>query len=243
MDNKFVGIVLKVIDYKEKDKLINIFSANEGLVLGKLKSVKGQSSKLKVLASPFCLAEFTVASNNGNNVITGGTVIDAFFDITSDIEKYLAGCCVIDFAMQLLKYNTEDNEQLFSLLVNTLKGLNYYNVDAKILLIKFLFEVISIYGFELNINKCICGKEFTDLAYIDLISGDVKCENCINNKILKITNPELKVLRDIKNLNIEKDSQFDCDSELLGSILRLLGNYIYNQFNYKIKINDLINQF
>ena len=62
---KVTGIVLKAIDYREKDKLITIYSVELGLITAVLKGVNSAKAKLKFASLPFCLAEFVLAQRNG----------------------------------------------------------------------------------------------------------------------------------------------------------------------------------
>ena len=67
---KFKGIVLKSIDYKEKDKLLTIFSLELGKLTAVLKGVRQEKAKLKFAAMPFCFAEFVATNVNGYYTIT-----------------------------------------------------------------------------------------------------------------------------------------------------------------------------
>ncbi|MGN1227906.1 MAG: DNA repair protein RecO [Christensenellales bacterium] len=241
MDKKFIGIVIRVVDYKEKDKLVNIFSASEGLVFGKFKSVKGAGSKLKVLASPFCLAEFTGVQTNDKLIITGGEVIDTFFDITADIDKYYVACCVLDFTNFILKYMGEDFQRLFACLISALKVLCYKSVQPKIVLIKFICEVLQFCGLSLQLKTCInCGAEIEGQAFIDVLDCAVKCENCKGEKNIIINNNELQLLNKIIAYDFDSLSNLSCENELQVNLIKILGNYVYCQFDYILKLEQLI---
>ena len=61
METKIIkGIVLSSYDYKEKDKLVEIFSAEQGKIIAILKGCKAPSAKLKFAFQPFCFAEFSI---------------------------------------------------------------------------------------------------------------------------------------------------------------------------------------
>ena len=55
MSNKIKGIVISSIDYKDKDKLITIFSLEKGLITAKLTGVKNPKAKMKPLKRFFVL--------------------------------------------------------------------------------------------------------------------------------------------------------------------------------------------
>ena len=243
MDKKFLGIVISKIDYKEKDNLINIFSADSGLLLCKLKGVKGASSKLKVLASPFCFAEFTGVETNNRIVITGGEVIDTFFDITSNIEKYYAGFVVLDFVKSILKYQNEDSGLLFQIVVNFLKTLSYTEANNRLVLIKALLDIVKVCGYSIDLSNCsMCERELNNGAYIDILDNSVKCENCTSKKNMHLTLNQCELLKEIVKANYE-NLTFDIDTKNTNELLKFVGNYIYCTFDYTIKINDLLTTY
>ena len=248
MEKKFLGVVLNNIDYKEKDKLVSIFSVVDGLVLGKLKSVKRAEAKLKMLSSPFCFAEFIGVENAGKLTITGGDIIDSFFDITKNIESYFVGCCILNYIYSYLKndYSKENLKENFKLLVDSLKTLSYAKSKPKAILIKYFLNHLKLSGYALDFFVCSnCKKGITneESAFIDFIDGGIKCENCTGAKNIEIFSNALNALKQIEE---EKDfykvfeSEKNLNNSALNDALRFLGNYIFLQMNYKIKIEELL---
>lgn len=264
MEKKFLGIVLKCIDYKERDKLVSIFSVVDGLILGKLKGVKGAGAKLKMLSSPFCFAEFMGIEKGGKLTITGGDIIDSFFDITNDIESFYVGCCVLDYIYSYLKSDESDEvlKQNFSNLVSTLKSLCYIDyVPKKVVLIKYFLNVLKLSGYALDFCACsnckkVINEKNNESAFIDFFDGSVKCERCTGIKNIEVFSDVMVALKQIENMHefkVEENvkSCKDCgdgklnnfnnlNNQLLNDVLRFLGNYIFLQMNYKIKIEELL---
>lgn len=264
MDKKFLGIVLKCIDYKEKDKLVSIFSVDDGLILGKLKSVKGAGAKLKMLSSPFCFAEFTGVETAGKLTITGGDIVDSFFDITKNIESYYVGCAILDYIYSYLKSDESGEvlKQNFSNLVGALKSLCYNeNVPKKVILIKYFLNALKLCGYALDFCACsnckkVINAENNESAFIDFFDGSVKCERCVGVKNLEVFSDVVVALKQIENMqelkadekvescvkcgNGELNNFNNLNNQLLNDVLRFLGNYIFLQMNYKIKIEELL---
>ena len=64
------AVVLNSIDYKEKDKLVKLFTAETGVISAVLKGVKSANSKLKFACQPFCFAEFELVKKGEFYTIT-----------------------------------------------------------------------------------------------------------------------------------------------------------------------------
>ena len=53
MEEKASGIVLSAVNYGESDKILNIFTLEQGVVSAKIKGVKKAGAKLRFSAEPF----------------------------------------------------------------------------------------------------------------------------------------------------------------------------------------------
>jgi len=89
------GIIIRSVDYGEKDKIIAIATA-AGVISVKCKGVRSPSSKLKGAVSVLTFGEFSVAEGKGGYTLTGGNVVDSFFDCWSDAEKYAAAMSCLE---------------------------------------------------------------------------------------------------------------------------------------------------
>ena len=70
-DIEITGIVLSSMPYKEKDKLIHIFSIELGLITGILKGVATPKSKLKFAGQPFCFGKFDLTRSHDFYLVKG----------------------------------------------------------------------------------------------------------------------------------------------------------------------------
>ena len=73
------GIVLNSIQYKEKDKLIHIFTVELGNITASLKGVVSAKAKLKFAGQPFCFAKFDLTKSHDFFVVKNVELIDNFF--------------------------------------------------------------------------------------------------------------------------------------------------------------------
>ena len=88
MEEKARGIVLGGVNFGESDKILKIFTLEKGVVSAKIKGVKKAGAKLKFASEPFCLVEFIFSVSSGRRTIIGASLIDSFYPVREDIEKY-----------------------------------------------------------------------------------------------------------------------------------------------------------
>lgn len=177
---KVKGIVLKAADSKEKDKLLHIFTLEKGLVLAKLKGVKNQGAKLKIFSQPFCVAEFILADKNGFYTITNCDVIETFFDVTKDYDRFLIACKFVDAIRKSIIMLEGSEKAAFVFLLKALRELTYSSVDGGLVELKFLCDLVKVCGYKVNLKECLgCFTPFKEnkilLCYDDY---SFYCEGC-----------------------------------------------------------------
>ena len=102
------GIVLSSMPYREKDRLIHIFTIELGKVTAILKGVASPNSKMKFAGQPFCFSKFELTKNNSEfYTVKGVELIDTFFDLTKDYDVYSLSLSMLEISQLILKPNTK----------------------------------------------------------------------------------------------------------------------------------------
>lgn len=211
------GIVLGSIDYKEKDKLVTLFTLENGIITCVLKSVKSEKAKLKFAKEPFCFGEFLISIPS--KIITSVEVEDSFFELTKNIDKLYIACAILDAVKTVLPQG-EKNPAMF---VETLKAIGsicYDDVNDKYVLTKFLLNIFDAVGYKLALNKCsVCGQDFGTKRYINLDFGEIVCSGCKTANCMEISprcHKTFKILFDTPydKLSTLKLSKFSEDEAL-----------------------------
>lgn len=193
-EKKLKGVVISSKDYKEKDKLITIFSLEEGIVMASMKGVRGEKAKLKFAKEIFCFGEFVLENTKGLNVVTQVEIIDNFFGLTNDISKYYEASAIIDI---VAKTSCEQaNPPLFISLLKSLKALCYQSVEKKYVLCKFLIDAFQNLGYKFVTGKCAsCGAILFDKKYFNLNFGEIVCPACRNDFCVAISESGYSALK------------------------------------------------
>jgi DNA repair protein RecO (recombination protein O) len=72
------SIVLKNMDFKETDKLVTVFSEDQGKMRAVAKGVKKPNSSLRACVQPFCCSQLFFNGGRELDVITQGRLLDFF---------------------------------------------------------------------------------------------------------------------------------------------------------------------
>ncbi len=218
---KFTGIVLKSVDYKEKDKLLTIFSLELGKITATLKGVKQEKAKLKFAAMPFCFAEFVASNNNGYLTITECYQIESFYNIISNYNKSITGFLFLEVSCIIMQ-KTPD-EMWFLTLINFLKELEFGTANEKVLQIKFMLKTLNKVGYGLNFSNCLeCGLKFINDVYLNLNTGELECSTCFGVNSLKLTKQQFSILKLIDSLSLTELKGIKQKDDVLTEIVNIL---------------------
>ena len=187
---KTKAIVLGNINYKEKDKLVDLFTLEEGRLLVSMKGVRGEKAKLKMAKEPFCFGEFVIEKGK-TNIVTQVEIIDNFYDPTKDIDKYYESCAILDVVKQI---SSQQDLELFLNIIKALKIICYENVKKYYVFDKFLINLTNILGYSFVSDRCSSCNATLKMAYFDLNKGCLVCPKCKTDSAIKISENCLKDL-------------------------------------------------
>ncbi len=226
MEEKFKGILLYGVPYGENDKILSVFTLEKGLVSAKIKGVKKAGAKLKFAAEPFCFAEYLFSKTGAKRVVTGASLIDSFYPIRENVYKLYSASLAVEFVRKFVKEGII-SEEIFLLLVDSLKKLAYVDVPAKCVAVRFLLSALSLSGYGLDLKNCaVCKSDIKGRAFFNPDTGNFYCENCFDGRGREIDVKTLNSLIKISNGEILDDNE--CVRPL-----KLLSFYV----NYKTEEN------
>lgn len=182
---KVKAIVLSSADYKEKDRLVTLFTIEHGIMQVVMKSVKTQKAKMKFAKEPFCFGEFIISLPS--KIITSVEVEDNFFDVTRDIDKFYIACAILD-TIRTIVVPGEKNIELFIETLKAIGAIAYNGVNDKYVLVKFLLAVFRSMGYSFALDKCsTCVQKFIGKRYLNLDFGEIVCTGCKSGNCMEIS--------------------------------------------------------
>ena len=178
MEEKLNGIVVSAIDYRENDKLINVFTLERGMIVAALKGVKKAGAKLKFAAAPFCFAEFVLSVKGDKRTVIGATLTDSFYPLREDLVALYCGGAVTEFIRRFVKEEIVSPE-LFFAAAEALKTLSYGEENKLSVTVRFLLFALKYSGYALFLNGCFsCGEEIKNRVFFNSDTGGFYCEDC-----------------------------------------------------------------
>lgn len=205
MEIKLNAVALKSVDYKDNDKMLTLFSLEQGKIGAGVRGVKKAGAKLGFCVQPFCFAEYVLSVNGERATVVGATELESFYKIRLNPRAFYAGSGILEYLLKVCETNAPD-EKLFFLAINSLKTLNFGEKSPECVLAEFLFNALYLSGYGISGVTCAgCDKtagEF-ERAYFDFESGELYCENCRTEKmreIMPVTAQAIAFLNDKKEI-------------------------------------------
>ncbi len=234
MDIKVNGIVLTTQEYKDKDVLISIFTAELGKITAVLKGVRGAKAKLKYAAQPFCFGEWVLSKKGDRFTVTSCVADDLFFDLTKDYDRYTIGCAMLQMCNYVLKPNIIA-QKLLILLLNSLKTLTYSEVDAKLVLLKFMLSFISDIGYGFAWDKCgNCGSVLMGDVKYSIANRTITCPSCAGIGAVNLDKQSYTTMKIVDSTHIDKLNTVGVKQSVLINSLYILKLHIENVVGIKL---------
>ncbi len=215
------GIVLKVKDYGENDKLVTLFTLEHGKITVRMRGVKKKSAKLAFASQLFCFAEYLISKNKDFYTVINANAIDNFFNLTQDLNNYY-GASIILQATEILIREDEPNPKLFITVLNSLKALEYLDKNVMLVISKFLILSMNISGYQIDTKICLeCGNN-TKSNIFSFDHGSFVCaEHAPTNSTL-LSEKGAKLLRAIDELDFDSLPE---EASGAKNVMKLLGYY------------------
>ena len=231
---KVKGIVIGGIDYKEKDKLITLFTLEQGIVSVLFKSVKSTNAKLKAAKEIMTFGEF-IYTDSKYKTVTSAEIIDSFYDITKNIKKYFAVCSVFDIIKASLP-SGENSPKLFVDTLQVLKELAYQDTNITLVLCKYLISVFETFGYKITFNKCsICGQNLLVHKVFNFAHGDITCFACKSMDSTELSDAVYSCLRLVSITDFNKLSTLKLNADSLALTYGILAKNFECRFGKKLE--------
>lgn len=175
---KTEGLVLRQTKYDDWDKILTIFTRNNGKIQAIAKGARRPKGSLIAGTQVFAYSEFLLYRGKNLYQVNQADIIESFFSLRDDLYK-LAYATYIAELVDAGAVDELANIKLFDLSIKTLRVLSKLKKDYKKLLIAFELKYISFIGYRPHLRSCvICNKELGNRVKLSAAHGGSICEEC-----------------------------------------------------------------
>lgn len=226
---KTKGLVIKEQPYKEQDKILTIFTEEEGKIQCIARGVRRQKSGLLASTQIFAYSEFVYYPGKNFGIINQSNLIEAFYPLRNDLTKMALASYLLDLMYNGYEFYQKSPE-ILKLLLHVLFYLSAGKAKNDLVLVGgFQMKLVSYLGYRPVLEKCMVCQGDHDLSLFSIENNGVICSGCreqTEGYLYKLNPAMLDLLGDFlrKPIKALKDRQANPAEAL--KITDMLDHYI-----------------
>ncbi len=220
------GIVTSYTDYRDNDRILSLFTFEQGRVDVKARNCRKPTAPLLNCAQPFTYGEFELFYYNNKYTVNQFELKESFYALREDFERFSIASMATRLCQDVVQPD-QPNEALFSLLYHTLSFLAYGENEPIDLALCFLIRYLKIIGYCPAITNC--ANCFRDLRqdrqlYFSAARGGAVCLACMQGE-RPISKLALEAMRRMLLLLDVEMQQVVLKEELRAELMEVLTAY------------------
>ena len=124
------GMVIRTVDYRDNDRILTLFTAEQGRVDAKARNCRKATSPLLACTQPFTYGEYQLFYHKNKYIVDQGEVLESFYPLREDVGRFAAASLCAALCLEGVQAE-ESSEAIFSLLYHTLSFLTYGENDFR----------------------------------------------------------------------------------------------------------------
>jgi len=238
MQKKIEGIVISTVDYKESSKIVNIFTATEGIIGTVAKGCKNIKSPLRTTTTTLSYGIFYLnEKSKGLPVITEVDIISYFKETRKDFFKLNYSLFLLELTSQV--YRHDNNSNIYMMLISGLKKINE-GYDACIITNIIEMKLLNNLGIIPNLDCCVsCGSK-NNIVTISSDKGGYLCCFCVRDEHrydLKM----IKLIRMFCYINLDNISKIEISEKIKNELNLFIDDYYDRYSGLYLKSKKVIN--
>jgi DNA repair protein RecO (recombination protein O) len=172
------ALLLRKRPHGDADYILTLFTREFGKISGLAKNAKTSSKRFGGRLEPFVLCRARFREKSGDmKFIEDTETVEVFHRLMEEIELFMLGSFIMESADILLPKDAP-NEDMFNLLVDTLRGLNTGRSPLPAVL-GFQLGALSHSGYAPSLDVCTeCGRPLGGRAHFSIMKGGTVCADC-----------------------------------------------------------------
>lgn len=192
------GIVLRLSDSKESDRILTVLTDEMGKISVVAKGARSRRSKVTAAAELLAYSELVLSESHGWQYLTEASTIELFDGVRSDVELLSLG----SYFAELTEWVASDDGEsalLLPHLLNALYALGTLHRPPALVKAAFELKLMALIGFEPLFDGCAaCGETEIQSPVFDLQGGTLACRACAGARgVVPLTGGALAAIRHV----------------------------------------------
>lgn len=229
------GLVIRVNNVGEYDRIVSVLTADYGIIRAFVHGARSLKNKHATTTSLLSYSHFTFSKKRDTYTITDSAVNKVFFNLRGDIVKLSLAQYFCEIAENLAPVEDEAGEYL-RIMLNSLHFLSESGRDPVMLKAICELRMLAISGYTPDIVACHnCAVFENETMYFDVINGELYCPDCkpAGLNLLPIGKGVLAAMRHIVYSDFSKLYSFSLPAESLENLSRVTESFLLSQIEHR----------
>lgn len=244
------AINLKSYNLNDADKIILMYSKENGLIKGVAKGIKKPKSKLGARMDLLVANTLQLLKGRSMDTILQAQTVNNFKKTREDFDKLMLSSYISELVVNFGEGSESASKDIYDLLYKALNRVSDAKdkKDALIATIKFQLKLLLIMGFCVELDTCLCCRErvLEEEMYFSSIMGGIVCKEC--NETLGIKLKMHHKIRDFLQAMLQFDFNYESEYDQKATekvcqiCFNLLDEYIKTHTNKKQKTTKVLQE-
>ncbi|NQT74086.1 MAG: DNA repair protein RecO [Chloroflexi bacterium] len=234
---KTEAIVLKHIDLGEADRILTLYTPNQGKLRAVARGVRRMKSRLGGHVEPLINCSLMLSHGRALEVVSQGQTIESFLPIRNDLKLTVQALYLVELTDAFTSERIE-NYSVYKLLLDSLRLLAKVR-NAEILFRYFELQLLGYVGYEPQLYKCLNCKATIEPVqnFFSTSGGGILCPNCAHTEpvVKPISVDALKVVRLLQRGDFITANRLRLSADLSRELERIMQGYIRYLLEREIK--------
>ena len=238
------ALVLREVKYKEADRILTLFTADNGKITAKARGALRKTSRTGAATQQLTWSDMTLFLNKGKWTVNEASVIEPFDGLKVNIAAFALGSYFAE-CVEALSVEDQKDAELLSLALNSLYALSRELHDPRKIKAAFELRLMSLSGYHPAVERCaVCGAEEPEEPMLDLIDGRLCCRKCCRSgSAVTLDKDSLAAMRFVLSASSKQIFSFDLTGESLIDLAYAAENYLLTQTERSFGTLDYYKQF
>lgn len=216
------ALILREVRYKETDRILTLFTAENGKQTVKAPGAVSKKSKIAAATQQLTYSELTLYERQGYRNVKEAVTLEAFQGLRKDICSFALGSYFAE-CIDTLTVENEPEAEIMQLVLNSLYALSNNLYDPLIIKSAFELRLISLCGYTPQLLHCAsCGRENITEPVLSYSDSNLYCRKCNDDgRFINLSRSMLESMRYIVTAPAKKQFSFtipDVELQRLSSI-------------------------
>lgn len=231
------GLVLKVNDVGESDRVVTMLTSDLGVIHCFANRAKKINGKINAATQSLCYGEFTIYTGKDSYIISSAEAKEVFFNLRSDITAVALAQYFCSLAIELIPEG-EPAPQSLRVILNSLAFLQNKKRSADFIKAVTELKLLTLAGFAPAIGECNkCGDTGGGKGAFDTRNGKFCCEKC-GNAGTKISAGVMMAMRHIVSSPVDRIYSFSVPLDDEKILMQICEEYLLNTLGKSFKTLD-----